>query len=234
MVRTKNVSFPFDDAGPSKRKVRFDDTALTEQRYTKLFSHSATGIHERGLSLDPEGHSNLDQAMSAIVDAFGWAKFIKAPAMAGHLSTGQPIDAAQIIMNQMTAVARRRLPLDNKPPNAPSLPFPRLITALCRRAKVEFPTTKVPLKTQGPINPASLGRSGGRAEEQYHRAQMATIDRNHRHVMGELDHLRRQGAHHQECIEVINQNLHALQHHREGTDTYPACRPLPPPLGGLH
>ncbi|KAF7831532.1 uncharacterized protein G2W53_013865 [Senna tora] len=72
------------------RKARFDDmrfaTALAEQRYTKLFSHSATGIHERGLSLDPEGHPNLDQAMSETMDAFSWVDFIKASSMAGRLS----------------------------------------------------------------------------------------------------------------------------------------------------
>ncbi|KAF7839550.1 hypothetical protein G2W53_008032 [Senna tora] len=91
MVRTKNVSF--DDVGSSKRKARFDDTrfanALAEQRYTKLFSHSATGIHERGLFLDPEGHPNPDQTMSATMDAFDWTEFIKAPAIAGRLAIVQ-------------------------------------------------------------------------------------------------------------------------------------------------
>ncbi|KAF7807078.1 uncharacterized protein G2W53_039239 [Senna tora] len=126
------------------------------------------------------------------------------------------------------------------------------------QSSISRPTVQA---TQASINLASMGRSGGRAEEgvappagvrssmtyqdpfmrelfereeQYHRAQMATIDRNHQHVMGELDNLRRQAVHHQESIEAIQQNLLALHRHREGTDAYPTCRPLPPPPGDLH
>ncbi|KAF7815566.1 hypothetical protein G2W53_029535 [Senna tora] len=58
------------------------------------------------------------------------------------LITKQPIDAAQIILNQLTSVATKKLPSHEQTPSAPTLAFPALITSLCKRAGVVMPPTE--------------------------------------------------------------------------------------------
>ncbi|KAF7824437.1 uncharacterized protein G2W53_022581 [Senna tora] len=175
------------------------------------------------------------------------------------LITKQTIDAAQIILNHLTSVAAKKLASHEHNPSAPTLAFPALITSLCKRAGVVIPPTEVPLKIIAPVSAARVARSGRRddsagpsttvassahyrdpfmkdlyeRQEQYHRTQMVTIERNHLFVVGELENLRRQVEHQQECLQVVHHNLLALIRQRDGIDLNPATRPFTPRPSGL-
>ncbi|KAF7821529.1 hypothetical protein G2W53_026984 [Senna tora] len=47
---------------------------------------------------------------------------------------------------ELKALANRKLPNDEKTPSAPTLVFPRLITALCKRSEVVMPQTEIPFE----------------------------------------------------------------------------------------
>ncbi|KAF7820669.1 uncharacterized protein G2W53_026124 [Senna tora] len=162
----------------------------------------------------------------------------------------------------LMSVAAKKLSSHEQNPSAPTLAFPALITSLCKRAGVAIPPTEVPLKIIAPVSPARVARSGRRADnagpsttvassahyqdpfmkdlyerqDQYHRSEMATIERNHLFVVGELENLRRQGAHNQECLQVVHlhHNLLALIRQWDVNDHNLATRPFPPCPGGLH
>ncbi|KAF7820663.1 hypothetical protein G2W53_026118 [Senna tora] len=227
--------------------------------------------------MDSKGQYNNLLLTNLSVTARAWLHFLSCRLLLGShctevtkdrvllincLLTKQPIDAAQIIPNQLTSVAAKKLPSHEQNPSAPILAFPALITSLCQRAGVAIPPTEVPLKIIAPVSPARVARSGRRADnagppttvassahyqdsfmkdlyerqDQYHRSEMATIERNHLFVVGELENLRRQGAHNQECLQVVHlhHNLLALIRQRDGTDHNLATRPFPPCPGGLH
>ncbi|KAF7814554.1 hypothetical protein G2W53_028523 [Senna tora] len=175
---------------------------------------------------DSKGQYNNFLLTNLSVTARSWLHFLSCRLLPGShrtevtkdrvllincLITKQPIDAAQIILNQLTSMATKKLPGREQTPNAPTLAFPALITSLCKRAGVAMPPT----------------------EDQYHQSQMATIERNHLFVVGELENVRQQGEHNQECLQVVHLNLLALICQWDGTDPNPATRPFSPRPGGL-
>ncbi|KAF7832382.1 putative S-locus lectin protein kinase family protein [Senna tora] len=146
--------------------------------------------------------------------------------------TGQHVDVAEIMINQVVQVAEK---------TNPTLFFPCLITALCKKAHVKFPDTDALMskKQQEAFAPHLESASSSFAQpEADHliRELLERQERYHQGVMAEMKYLRAQleavdahSKYNSTCFGFIHHNLSQLIKHSEDKAHTPEYHDLPPP-----